>query len=357
MDVLAQPLGKGTLISGMILLILLPAVLLGQYAPPPYRLPYRWRWVLLCVQALLTYLPVLVFEHRWLGLLGFLAGAVLLTVPRPVSVVIALAVAASGPLLLHSNLVTTQRTDMSVLVSTVITGGGVYAIVHLALLVARLQAAQRQTARSATHRERARITQDLHDLVGSSLVSIAIQSESALLHASPSTPAHQALSDIAALARRTHGEVRDIARGRVSTRLHTELAYAQRVLSSADVDTRTTFPAQYDLPAVVGGCLSAVVREGVGNLLQHSQATWCHIAATVNASHVRLSVTNDGARPSGGGHGFGSGLASLRLRVLALGGTLVATAADGRFTLTVKLPLDPALSLSDPNRVHEGSCM
>lgn len=356
-DVLTQPLGRGTLISGIILLILLPAVLLGQYAPPPYRLPYRWRWALLCVQALLTYLPVLVFEHRWLGLLGFLAGAVMLTLPRPASVVIALAVAATGPLLVHSSLVTTHRTGMSVLVSTVITGSGVYAVVHLALLVARLQAAQHQTARSARHRERARMTQDLHDLVGSSLVAIAVQSESALRHTPLSTPAHQALSDIAALARRTHGEVRDIARGRVATRLHTELAHAQRVLSSVGVDTRTTLPGQFDLSAVVSGCLSAVVREGVGNLLQHSRASWCHITVTVDASRVRLALTNDGVMPLAGGHEFGSGLASLRFRVLALGGTLVAATTDGRFTLTVTLPLNPALPLSDPNRVHEGTCV
>jgi len=61
LDVLSQPLSRRAAITGSLLLIVLPAVLLGQYAPPPYRIPYRWRWWLLGMQALLTYLPILVF--------------------------------------------------------------------------------------------------------------------------------------------------------------------------------------------------------------------------------------------------------------------------------------------------------
>ncbi|MEV6422728.1 histidine kinase [Streptomyces sp. NPDC051662] len=370
-DVLAQPLSKGTLITGLILLILLPAVLLGQYAPPPYRLPYRWRWGLLGLQVLLTYPPVLVFEFKWLSLLGFLAGAVLLTVPRPASIVIALAVAASGPLLVHSSLVSTSRGGMSVLVSTVITGSGVYAVVHLALLAARLQASHSQAARLAEHRERARIAQDLHDLVGSSLVSIAVQSENALRHTPAATPGHQVLSEIATLARRAHGEVRGITGNRASAQLHTELAHAQRLLSQAGISTRTTLPPQVDLPGLVSDCLGAVLREGIGNVLQHSQASRCDIEVTTTAGRLRLSVDNDGVPPTAGGTGSvsgpGSGLANLRFRTLALGGTLTTHIDGGQCVLTAELPLDPpdpadpadpldpSMTLGDTDRVHKGA--
>ncbi|MET4647343.1 histidine kinase [Streptomyces sp. NPDC006539] len=354
-DVLAQPLSKGTLITGLILMILLPAVLLGQYAPPPYRLPYRWRWGLLGLQAVLTYLPVLVFEYSWLSLLGFLAGAVLLTVPRPASIVIAAVVAASGPLLVNSSLVTTQRSGMSVLVSTVITGSSVYAVVHLALLAARLQASHSQAARLAEHRERARIAQDLHDLVGSSLVSIAVQSERALTRTESASPGHQALSDIAALARRTHREMQGITRQRGAAHIHTELAHAQSLLSRAGIATRTTLPPQLDLTGSKAHCLSAVLREGIGNVLQHSQASRCEIEVTSRESRLRLTIDNDGAPPSMEDTGTGSGLANLRFRVLTLGGTLDTHSCGGHFVLAAELSLDPPVALGDSDRVHQGT--
>ncbi|MGW7300924.1 sensor histidine kinase [Streptomyces sp. NPDC054829] len=356
-DVLAQPLSRRTLITGIILLLLLPAVLLGQYAPPPYRLPYRWRWVLLGLQTLLTYLPVLVFEHRWLSLLGFLAGAVLLTVPRPASVVIALAVVASGPALVHSSLVEANRSSMSVLASTLITGSAVYAVVHLSLLAARLQASQAQAARLAEYRERTRIARNLHDLIGSSLVSIAVQSESALRRTPRSTPAYEALSEIASLARRAHGEVRSITSARESSQFHSELAHAQRLLSSAGVVSRTTLPPQLTLPGAVSGCLSAVLREAVSNVVQHSQATRCEIEVTASDGTIRLSVDNDGLRSAVRETRTGSGLESLRLRTLALSGVLRTEVSGGHFVLTAELPLDPPVALGDTDRVHESACV
>ncbi|MEU6547011.1 histidine kinase [Streptomyces sp. NPDC046859] len=356
-DVLAQPLNKGTLITGVILLILLPAVLLGQYAPPPYRLPYRWRWGLLGLQALLTYLPVLVFEYKWLSLLGFLAGAVLLTMPRPASVVIALGVVASGPALVHSSLVNTHRSGMNVLVSTLITGSAVYAVVHLALLAARLQASQAQAARLAEYRERTRIAQDLHDLFGSSLVSIAVQSESALRHTPPATPAHEALTEIALLARRAHSEVRSITKTRPSSQFHTELAHAQRLLSTAGVVTRTTLPPQLTLPGPVSSCLGAVLREAISNVLQHSRATRCEIEVTVAEGQIRMYVVNDGLPAAMGEIGAGSGLESLKFRALALGGTLETEVNGRRFVLTAELPLHPPVAPGDANRIQESACV
>ncbi|MFB7130502.1 sensor histidine kinase [Streptomyces sp. NPDC056237] len=239
------------------------------------------------------------------------------------------------------------------------TGSGVYAVVHLSLLAALLQASHRQAARLAEHQERARITQDLHNLFGSSLVSIAVQSENALRHTPASTPAYRALSDISALARRAHDDVRDIVEGRASTQLHAELVHVQSLLTGADVVTRTTLPRRVNLPAPVSSCLIAVLRESVGNVLQHSQASRCDIEVRTDADRVRLSIDNDGVRAAPARSVSGSGLASLRYRVLALGGTLETERANGRFTLVVGLPretLDPRLPLGDAERIHQGAC-
>ncbi|WP_257139557.1 histidine kinase [Streptomyces sp. or20] len=218
LDVAASPLGRRTVVAGLIVLVLMPAVMLGQYAPPPYRLPHRWRWGLLLVQAVLTYLPLLLFHYRWLSLLGFLAGAVLLTLPPSSSVPIALAAGASGPLLATTGLITTDRSSLNILLGTAITASTVFAVAHLALLTARLGANREHAAHLAEQRERARMQQDLHDLVGSALTAIVLQGEVALRErgtpsAGPGGSAHErALTEIAGLARRLHDDVRSICR-------------------------------------------------------------------------------------------------------------------------------------------------
>ncbi|QWQ41742.1 two-component sensor histidine kinase [Streptomyces sp. YPW6] len=343
LDVAASPLGKRTVVAGLTVLVLMPALMLGQYAPPPYRLPYRWRWGLLLVQAVLTYLPLLLFHYRWLSLLGFLAGAVLLTLPPGTSVPLALAVGASGPLLAATKLIDTDRSALGILLGTAITATTVFAVAHLALLAARLHNSREHAAHSAEHRERARMQQDLHDLVGSSLAAITVQGETALRGGSTTTGSGReraALTEIVALARRLHYDVRSISRpdgGDLA--LSEELAHAQRVLTASGVEVRTVLPPRTEAAPAVLACLRFVLREAVGNVLQHSRATHCSITLSTDGTAVRLVIRNDGAEaapPASGRHG--TGLAGLGGRVLALGGEFTAAAADGTFTVTATVP-------------------
>lgn len=354
LEVASSPLGRRTVVAGLTVLVLMPAVMLGQYAPPPYRLPHRRRWWLLLVQAVLTYLPLLLFNYRWLSLLGFLAGAVLLTLPPNASVPIALAVGASGPVLSTTDLITTDRSPLSILLSTAITASTVFAVAHLALLAARLGANREHTAHLAEQRERARMQQDLHDLVGSSLTAIVLQGEVALRGdgtPDPSSPGRErergALTEIIALARRLHDDVRSISRpdgGDLS--LSDELSHAQRVLAASGVEVRTVLPPWAEPDPAVVGCLRFVLREAVGNVLQHSRATSCEIALRADGGEIRLTVRNDGAtegrtaEDAPGRHG--TGLAGLAGRVLALGGTFTTVSEDGAFTLTAVVPAAPA---------------
>ncbi|MYX15885.1 two-component sensor histidine kinase [Streptomyces sp. SID8374] len=352
LDVAASPLGKRSVVAGLTVLVLMPALMLGQYAPPPYRLPYRWRWGLLLVQAVLTYLPLLLFHYRWLSLLGFLAGAVLLTLPPGTSVPLALAVGASGPLLAATGLIDTNRSPLSVLLGTAITASTVFAVAHLALLTARLHGSREQAAHLAEQRERARMQQDLHDLVGSSLTAIALQGESALRGSGTPTgsgPERAALTEIITLARRLHDDVRSISRPDGGLSLSEELAHAQRVLNASGVEVRTVLPPRTGAAPAVVGCLRFVLREAVGNVLQHSAATYCEITLRADGTAIRLTVRNDGAeRGEAGspvpGQRHGTGLAGLRGRVLALGGEFTAGAGGGVFTLTAAVPSAGALA-------------
>lgn len=341
LEVAASPLGRRTVVAGLTVLVLMPALMLGQYAPPPYRLPYRRRWVLLLVQAVLTYLPLLLFHYRWLSLLGFLAGAVLLTLPPGTSVPLALAVGASGPLLAATGFIDTDRSALNILLGTAITATTVFAVAHLALLAARLHSSREHAAHLAEQRERARMQQDLHDLVGSSLAAITLQGETALRGGSGQERA--ALTEIIALARRLHDDVRSISRPDVGgLSLSEELGHAQRVLTASGVEVGTVLPPRTEAAPAVVGCLRFVLREAVGNVLQHSRATHCSITLRTDGTAVRLTVRNDGAEaapPASAASGrHGTGLAGLSGRVLALGGEFTAGAEDGTFTLRAVVP-------------------
>ncbi len=345
LDVAASPFHRRTVAAGLTVLVLTPAVLLGQYAPPPYRLPYRWRWGLLLVQAALTYMPLVVFQHRWFTLLGFLAGAVLLSLPPTNSVPAALAVIASGPLLIHMGVVDSSRGSLAVLLGAAITASTVFAVVHLALLSSRLYGSKEQTARLAEQRARARMRRDLHDLVGSSLVAIVVRAEHALRAGALAESARAALTEVIELARRAQEDVRRISISEATFSLADEFAHVQRLLTASGIGVHASLPPRLELNDAVAECLRSVLHETVGNVLEHSRAKFCEIELRTGADDVRLTVRNDGvaagsapsSAPTSGRRG--TGLAGLRGRVVALGGTLHAGPEDHNFSVTAVLPL------------------
>lgn len=345
LDVAASPFNRRTVAAGLTVLVLTPAVLLGQYAPPPYRLPYRWRWGLLLVQAALTYMPLVVFQHRWFTLLGFLAGAVLLTLPPTSSVPATLAVVASGPLLIHTGVVDSSRDSLAVLLSTAITASTVFAVAHLALLSSRLHGSKEQTARLAEERARARMRQDLHDLVGSSLVAIVVRAESVLRADGSTESARAALTEVVELARRAQEDVRLISSPGATRSLADDLARAQRLLTTSGIGVHASLPPRLELNDAATECLRSVLHEAVGNLLEHSRATFCEIELRAGPDNVRLTVRNDGVPaasppPTTPAPGRGTGLPGLRGRVVALGGTLHAGPEDREFSVAAVLPLE-----------------
>ncbi|MEW1722738.1 histidine kinase [Streptomyces sp. NPDC093109] len=384
LEILGTPLGavsRRSVVTALTLLVLMPAVLLGQYALPPYRLPYRWRWGLLGLQFVLTYLPLLVFHHRWVSLLGFLAGAVLLTLPPPSSVLVASVVLGSGPALMHMGAIATHRSPLECLLANVVTATSVFAVAHLALLTARLHGSRSQSAHVARQRERARIARDLHDLLGSSLVAIAAQSELARRDTPRDAPAYRAFGEIAALARRSHEEMRSLSRDGYAATLESELSHTRGLLTGAGIAVQISPLPGCERPLEIAECLNAVLREAIGNVLLHSRATRCAIDvawtdaaggadgtdavggtggtdrtggtgavgaavaahAVVGPGGIRLTVRNDGApsATSPGSAPGGSGLAGLANRVTALGGHLATWQEDGEFVLVAVLPAAP----------------
>ncbi|MEU8975008.1 histidine kinase [Streptomyces monashensis] len=199
--------------------------------------------------------------------------------------------------------------------------------------------ARETEARLAVAEERLRFGRDLHDVLGRNLSVISLKSELAVQLARRGRPeAVEQMIEVQRIAQESQREVRAVVRGYREADLGAELVGAQGVLTAAGIDCavgdRTT-----GLPAEVQSALGWVVREATTNVLRHGDAGHCTLRLEMQEGRVVLTVENDGAAgtPDGGG---GSGLAGLRERLAAVGGTLRAgRVGDDLFRLAAEVPL------------------
>lgn len=196
-------------------------------------------------------------------------------------------------------------------------------------------------AQLAVAQERLRFSRDLHDVVGRNLSVVAVKSELAAQLAKRGRPeAVDEMLAVRGIAQQSLAELREVVRGYRTVELETELAGARSVLASAGVECRVVGDGA-GLPTEAQNALGWAVREGVTNVLRHSEATQCTITVRQQPGAVVLTMDNDGVagvRGSGGPPG-GTGLLGLGERVAPIGGTVsAAPAAGGRFVLRVELP-------------------
>ena len=99
------------------------------------------------------------------------------------------------------------------------------------------------------------------------------------------------------------------------------------------------------MPPVVEAVMAWAVREGVTNVMRHSQAKRCSVRISANDGHATVEVVDNGR---GGAPEMGSGLRGLNERVLERGGTLTAAPLPHEgFRLRVTLPLPEAFAPVD----------
>ncbi|MFE2046487.1 sensor histidine kinase [Streptomyces sp. NPDC059477] len=224
--------------------------------------------------------------------------------------------------------------------------------------VYELDAARETRARLAVAEERLRFGRDLHDVLGRNLAVIALKSELAVQLARRERPeAVEQMIEVQRIAHESQREVRDVVRGYREAELGVELAGAQGVLDAAGISCEVRGEALAGgLPGAVQSALGWVVREATTNVLRHGDAEWCSVGLRMREGGAVLTVENDGVgkgsggnggKVSGSGHGgggsggAGSGLAGLRERLAAVGGTLEAgPVGGGRFRLVAEVPLE-----------------
>ena len=226
----------------------------------------------------------------------------------------------------------------------------VFALASMAGLTARLVTARAELARAAVVHERLRFARDLHDLFGFGLSVLVLKNELARrLLGRDAGRARAELAEGVEVARQSLAELESVAVGYRSMTVDVEARTARTVLTDAGIEV-TGEIAPGPLDDRTDTVLAIVLREGVTNLLRHSEARQCTLEVERTATEVRMRIANDGVahlaetRP-------GMGLSSLTGRVGALGGRLRTESDGDRFTLVATVPLKPALVGRDADRV------
>lgn len=216
-----------------------------------------------------------------------------------------------------------------------------WSLVWMLRVLYQLRDAQEAQARLAVADERLRISRDLHDVFGRTLATIAVKSELAagLVERARNDEASAELAEIRQIADSAGKEVRRVVRGEIAGSLGQELDGARALLASAGVATTISGDAA-SVPPPVGEVLAWIVREGVTNVLRHSNASQASLSVSVDDGEAALLIVNDGADRAGTS-GTRTGIDSMRDRLAPLGGHLEATHEGGWFTLAATIPAGP----------------
>ncbi|HSK27969.1 MAG TPA: sensor histidine kinase [Jiangellales bacterium] len=219
------------------------------------------------------------------------------------------------------------------------------------LAEARVRAVE-EAARRRSSEERLRMARELHDIIGHSLGTIAVQAGVGRhLMATEPTRAADALDNIARISRSALDEVRAV----VATLREDEPSYrpAPGLADLSDlVETARLAGLTVDLrlpddvgslPRQAGAAVYTIAREALTNVVRHAHASAASVEVDRRGDWVEMAIRDDGAGPSTWGNGRaagGHGITGMRERAEALGGSLTAgPAPGGGFLVTASLPV------------------
>lgn len=272
----------------------------------------RGGWWTLLAMAVLVYAPLPWLAWNWIATQVLLmASAPMVARPRKLAAVLAAAPAVGTvlyfPLFYHPDDPNTSAlryilSEMGFWSIGLLMGATVvYGAAQMARGARELQAAHTELAELAIAQERLRISRDLHDLIGQSLSAVSLRGDLAL-RLLPADP-RAAQSEIATLteaARAALHGILTVTSDPPTADLGVEADGARALLAAAGIDATVEID-----PAVVTPGTRTVfawaLREGVTNVLRHSEATACSITVTRTAHRAaRLEIVNDGVRPPDG---------------------------------------------------------
>jgi len=215
---------------------------------------------------------------------------------------------------------------------------------------ARERAERAQAARRRADEERLRIARELHDVLAHSISVINVQAGVglALLDSDPEQ-ARTALTTIKEKSKEALGEVRQVldtlrtpgAAPRAPAPGLDRLPelVEQAAAAGLDVTVEGEVP---DLAPNADLAAFRIVQEALTNVVRHSGSRNARVRTEVRDGALRLCIDDDGPATGADAGGSGNGLAGMRERAAALGGTIEAgPRPGGGFRVLAVLPLTP----------------
>jgi signal transduction histidine kinase len=226
---------------------------------------------------------------------------------------------------------------------------------RIAGLEEQLRRAEREAERErrlAAAEERTRIARDLHDSAGHAINVILVQAGAArLLNEQDPERAQAALETIEEVARETLGEIDQLVRALREDDLPEETrgvdpppglaaleTLAERHRSAGLAVNVRTRGSRRPLPPGLDQAAYRILQEALTNAAKHGRGT-AEVEVSFGPSALELTVTNPAAS-NGAATAGGHGLVGMRERAALLGGSLEASASDGRFRVWARLPCD-----------------
>lgn len=240
---------------------------------------------------------------------------------------------------------------ISVLALTITMGLARAGRLRVDLANARAQAAEEVALRQSSE-ERLRIARELHDIIGHSLGTIAVQAGVGrhLMETDPDKGA-EALDSIARISRESLDEVRSVVAAlrddeppyHPSPGLN-DLPDLVETVRGTGLAVELTLPDDVEaVPRQTGAAVYRITREALTNVVRHAHASNASVHVDHHDGRVEVAIRDDGAGARNGREpelGSGHGITGMRERAEALGGSLSAgPASDGGFLVTASLPI------------------
>ena len=241
---------------------------------------------------------------------------------------------------------------------------GVTAIVFAVLLVRWLVLSRRQVAaleeegeleraKRTVLQERTRIARDLHDIVAHHMSMVVVSAQTAPYRHTDVPPSLQAeFETIAATGRQALNEIRGLLGVLRSDAELAELAPAPTIDDLPELFASTQRAGvpltwQFDgSTALVGELIGAtayrIVQECLANASRHAPGSPVVAEVIVTTDGVGIEVRNRLMAESSAPAEPGLGIAGMRERATAVGGTVAVHDADGEFVVWTYLPAVPA---------------
>lgn len=200
-----------------------------------------------------------------------------------------------------------------------------------------LKLANERLAQLIVIEERQRIARDLHDTLGQKLSLIGLKSDLATkILQTDSEAAKVELRDIHRTARLALKEVREMVSDMRGIRLQDELIHVQQMLQAAQMEVHLEgTPKLKEVPLMVEHVLSMCLKEGVTNVVKHSEAKSCFISIRQQRAFIELMIQDDGIGIQAAS--FGNGLSGMKERLEFVNGTISIRDEFGT-TLTIRIP-------------------